>query len=127
MVRNNRTLFQYANEANLGLTTRECENIVRTKEFMAVMRVERNRFYKELANDPTRSRSTAVGQLLFIVQKLIEAEQYDKAGASLSQLFKVEGWTNDQTQLNIFNDLNSKDIDSLRRKLQGKVDSATVN
>ena len=123
IVRENKTLFQWCNEHNKGLTSRECENIARTKEFQAVIRAERNKFYKELANDPTRSRTTAVGQLLFSVQKLIEAEQYDKAVAALAQLFKVEGWTQDQTSVNIFNDLNAKDIDALRRKVQGKIAS----
>lgn len=123
MTRNNKTLFAWSNENNKGLRAVECENIVRTKEFMAAMRAARNRFYKELSTDPTRSRNTAVGQLLFAVQKLLENEQYDKAVAALAHLFKVEGWTTDQAQVNIFNDLNAKDIDALRKKMQEKKDN----
>jgi len=120
IVRQGRTLFQYCNEAKLGITSREAENIARTKEFQACLRVERNKVYKELSTDPTRSRTTAVGQLLFAIQKLLENEQYDKAVTALTNLFKIEGWTNDQASINIFNDLNAKDIDALKRKIQEK-------
>ena len=127
MVRNNKTLFQYANEANLGITSRECENVSRTKEFAEALRIERNRFYKELSIDPSRSRNTAVGQLLFTIQKLLENESYDKAAASLALLFKVEGWTSDSAQVNIFQDLNAKDIDALRAKLAPKPKQPLAN
>jgi hypothetical protein len=124
MVRNEYTLFRFANENNLGLKSTECENIARTKEFQAALRAARNRFYKELSTDPTRSRNTAVGQLLFAIQRLLEGEQYDKAVTALSQLFKAEGWTSDQAQLTIFNELSGKDIEGLRARLRGK-DAAT--
>jgi hypothetical protein len=121
IVRQDKTLFQYACEHNLGLKAVECQNIVRTKEFQAAIRAERNRFYKELSTDPTRNRNTAVGQILFAIQKLLDNEQYDKAVGALTQLAKIEGWTSDAAQVSIFNDLNSKDIDALRSKLQKKV------
>ena len=121
IVRNEKTLFQFANEANLGLTSTECQNIARTKEFQAALRAERNRFYKELSTDPSRSRNTAIGQLLFAITKLLEGEQYDKAVGAIAQLFKAEGWTSDSAQLNIFNDLNAKDIEGLKKKLQDKI------
>lgn len=120
IVRNEKTLFQWANETNRGLTSTECQNISRTKEFQNALRAERNRYYKELSTDPTRSRNTAVGQLLFAVQKLLEAENYDKAVTALAQLFKVEGWTSDSAQISIFNDLNANDIEGLRKKLKDK-------
>lgn len=117
IVREEKTLYAWANENKMGLTSTECANIARTKEFQAALRAERNRFYKELATDQDRSRNTAVGQLIFAIQKLLEAEQYDKAVSSLAQLFKVEGWTSDTAQVNVFNELNSKDIEGLKRRL----------
>ena len=121
IVRQGQTLFQWSNEHNKGLTSRECENVARTKEFQNVLRRMRNQLYKELSTDPSRSRSTAIGQLLFAVQKLLEGEQYDKAVTALVALAKLEGWTSDQAQLNIFNDLNAKDIEELKKKLQDKM------
>lgn len=118
IVREEKTLYAWANEAKLGLTSTECANIARTKEFQAALRAERNKFYKELATDQDRSRNVAVGQLIFAISKLLEAEQYDKAVSSLAQLFKVEGWTTDQAQINVFNELNAKDIEGLKKRLQ---------
>ena len=123
VVRQDKTLFQFSNENNLGLTSTECQNVARTKEFQSVLRSERNKFYKELSTDPSRSRSTAIGQLLFAVQKLLEGEQYDKAVTALVALAKLEGWTSDQAQLNIFNDLNAKDIEGLKKKLKDRINS----
>ena len=127
MVRNGVTLFQWANEHDKGLLKSECESILKTPEWQAVLRAERNRFYKELANDPTRSRNVAVGQLLFAIQRLLEVEQYDKAVSALTQLFKVEGWSKDETAINIFNELNAKDFDSIRARLKTKELPAQVN
>lgn len=127
IVRRGLSLFQFTNEAGLGITSRECENIARTKEFSEVLRTERNKFYKELAVDPSRSRNTAVGQLLFAIQKLLENEQWDKAVSALAQLFKSEGWVSDGAQVNIFQDLNAKDIEALRSKLGPKAKQPQVN
>lgn len=120
MVRNGKSLFQWTNENNKGLKKLECDEIAKTPEFMLALRTARNKYYKELATDPTRSRNTAVGQLLYAVERLMDAGLYDKAVAALSQLFKVEGWSNDQTQVNIFQDLNAKDIEALRKKIKAE-------
>jgi hypothetical protein len=127
MVRNGKTLFRWSNEHNKGLTSTECENVARTKEFQACLRAERNKLYAELAKDPTRSKNTALGQMLFAIQKLIENEQFDKAVAAITQLAKLEGWTTDSTQVSIINDISSKDIDALRQKLRDKLPKTLVN
>jgi hypothetical protein len=116
IVRHDRTLFQWANENNMGITSTECNNISRTKEFMAALRACRNRYYKELANDPSRNRAAAVGRLLHIIDKLIEVQQFDKASSALVQLLKAEGWSNEQTNVNI-NEVTGKDIEALRAKV----------
>ena len=120
ITREGKTLYAYANEQKMGLTSTECANIARTKEFQAALRAARNVYYKELATDPDRSRNVAVGQLIYAVAKLLDAELYDKAVAALAQLFKVEGWTSDQANVNIFNDITAKNIDDLKRTLEAK-------
>lgn len=127
IVRSEKTLFQFSNESNLGLTSRECENIARTKEFQTVLRTERNKYYKELATDSSRSRNTAVGQLIFSITKLIETESYDKAVAAIAQLAKLEGWTSDQAQISVINDLTGKDIEALRARLAKKMEGKLPN
>jgi hypothetical protein len=106
------------NEAGLGMTKRECEDILRTGEFQKVLRTERNKFFKELANDPSRNRNVAVGQLLFAIQNLLDSEHYDKAVSAIAQLFKAEGWTSDGAAINIFNELKGSDIQALRDRLR---------
>lgn len=112
------SLFAATDRLGLGIRNAECENIVRTKAFKKVLETERNKLYKELANDPSRNRTAAVGQLVFIINRMVELEQYDKAAKAIMDLAKLEGWTSEQTTLNIFNDLNAKDLAALRAKFQ---------
>lgn len=114
-----KNLFEYCNEHNLAIRKQECDAILKTPEWQAAIRASRNKFFKELASDPQRSRNTAVGQLLYAVQRLLEVESYDKAVAALSQLFKVEGWNKEaNAQVNIFQDLSSRDFAAIRERLK---------
>lgn len=116
MVREGKSLFLYSNEKDLGLTQRECENTLRTKTFQEVLRTRRNVYYKEIANDPSLSRAAVKGQLVLAINKMLEKEQFDKAANAIMQLAKLEGWTSDGTNVNVFNDLTAKDFTELRKK-----------
>lgn len=120
MIREGKSLFNYTNEANLGLTARECENILRTKKFQEILRTRRNLFYKEVANDASLSRAAVKGQLVFAISKMLENGQFDKAANAIMQLAKLEGWTSDGTNVNVFNDLSQADLVKLREKFNGK-------
>lgn len=127
IVRQGKTLFQYVNEANLGLTTSDCKKVAETAEFQACLRVERNKFYKELARDNSRTRGTAIGQLLYAIEQMLNKEQYDKAANAIIQLFKAEGWLNEGTQVNIIESLKGNDIDALRRKIEEQKKAKLAN
>jgi len=127
MVREEISLFAATQTLDLGITNRECENIVRTKGFIEVLRNERNKFYKELANDPSRNRNSAVGQLVLAITKMMESEQYDKAVTAIMSLAKLEGWSSDSANVNIFNDMTAKDLAALRTKFAGQKKSLEVN
>lgn len=116
IVREQKTLFLFSNEKGLGLTQRECEAVLRTRAFQEVIRVRRNHYYKELANDPSLSRQAVKGQLVHAITKLIEKGQEDKAVTAIMSLAKFEGWTSDGTNVNVFNDLTQKDLIELRKK-----------
>lgn len=118
IVREGKTLFAYANEADLGLISRECENIVKTKYFQEVLRTRRNVYYKEIANDPSLSRASFKGQLAVAIQKMMENQQYDKAAAAIMSLAKFEGWTSEGTNVQVFNDLSHADLIKLREKFK---------
>lgn len=118
IVREGKSLFQFANESDLGLTSRECENVLRTKAFQEVLRNRRNLYYKEIAQDPSLSRAAVKGQLVLAITKMLEKEQYDKAANAIMQLAKLEGWTSDGTNVNVFNDLTHKDLLALKDKFK---------
>lgn len=120
MVSKGVNLFAATQELDLGIRSSECESIVHSKEFQAALRAERNRFYKEIASDPARSRNTAVGQLLFAIERMIETESYDKAANAIIQLAKIEGWTNDNAGANLFFDLSGKDLAALKNKVKAQ-------
>lgn len=121
IVREGKSLFAYVNEKDLGLTNRECEAVTKRKEFQEVLRVRRNIYYKELANDASLSRAAVKGQLVLTITKLLEKEQFDKAANAIMQLAKFEGWTSDGTNVNVFNDLTAKDLADLRTKFTNKL------
>lgn len=118
MVRDGLSLFGATNMLDLGIRNSECEVIQLTPEFQAVIRAERNKFYKELADDPTRSRRAAVGRLVFLVDRLIEREQFEKAANALMQLAKLESWISEGANISIFQDLSQKDLEALRIKFK---------
>jgi hypothetical protein len=118
IVREGKSLFQYTNEADLGLTSRECDNTLRTKAFQEVLRTRRNLYYKEIAQDPSLSRAAVKGQLVLAINKMLEKEQFDKAANAIMQLAKLEGWTSDGTNVNVFNELTAKDLATLRDKFK---------
>lgn len=119
MVREDISLFGATQKLELGIRPAECDNIVRTKRFQEILREERNKHYKELADDPSRTKRAAVGRLVFIIEQLIEKQQYEKASAAIMQLAKLEGWTDDKASINVFNDLSAKDLEALRSKFKG--------
>ena len=110
MVRDQKSLFLVSNELDLGLTQKQCVDIAQTEEFGQVLRGERNRFYKELASDPNRSKMSNVGNLLFCADQLIAGKQYDKAAAVLMNIMKAEGQLEDKSTVSIFGDVTQKDI-----------------
>lgn len=118
IVREGKTLFAYSNEKDLGLTLRECENVQKRKEFQEVLRARRNVYHKEIAGDSSFSRAAAKGQLMVAINKMMEKEQYDKAAAAIMNLAKLEGWTSDGTNVNVFADLTSADLAKLREKFK---------
>jgi hypothetical protein len=124
MVRESKTLAQAVLELEIpDITTREAANIERTKTFQRVLWSERHRFHKELANDPNRNKAAAIGQLQYVIQKLIEENKWDKAAEAILKMAKIEGWVGEQTQVNVFGSLSQDDINKLREEVRKQSDS----
>jgi hypothetical protein len=116
-VREDKSLFQCSNELDLGLTVKELESLQRDKDFAAVLRTERWRFYKEIAADPNRSKTSAIGSLLFLADRLIAKGAEDKGAKILLDVCKLEGWLSDSTEVNIFGDVSQADINKLKERV----------
>lgn len=116
MVREGKNLFLYCNENDLGLTQRECENVLKTKLFQEVLRTRRNVYYKEVANDPSLSRAAIKGQIVLAINKMMEMGLWEKACNAAMQLAKLEGWTSDASNVNVFQEFTQKDIDAMKKK-----------
>ena len=101
------------------LTGQEAENTYRSKSFQRVLRSERNRFFIEIASDPDRTKQTAVGHLLFALEKLSEAGEYKEVAEGLLKLARIEGWTTgEKAEINVFGGLSTQELDNIRKKIQ---------
>ena len=118
VVRENMPFRAAAHEAGAQITTVEAENIYRRKSFQKILWAERNKFYAEVANEPGRNKTSAVGLMHLLVHKLIEAGEFDKALEGITKLAKLEGWLNPETQINIMQELTGKDLTRLRKELE---------
>jgi hypothetical protein len=118
MVREDKDIFVSATELELGLTSAECAKVTKNKTFQKLLRGYRNELYNELARDPRRSKDTLVGKAIFSIEKLMEAEQYDKAMTGILSLAKIEGYVGSDTNVNVFSGLSTKDMADLKAKLK---------
>ena len=116
-VREDKSLFQVSNELNLGCTVKELEALARDKDFASLLRTERWKFYKEIAADPNRSKTSAIGSLLFLADRLIAKGMEDKAARVILDVAKMEGWLDEKTQINLFGDVSQADINKMREKI----------
>lgn len=118
MVQHDKDLWVSASELGLGLTSEECQKVSKNKIFQKMLRVERTKAYNELARDPSRSKDTLIGKAIFSIDKLMEAGQFDKALTGILSLAKIEGIVGNDTNINLFSGLSTKDMEALKSKLK---------
>ena len=118
IAREGKTPWQAFNEVGAECTQHESEQIFKSNTFQKILRTERERFHRELANTPGRDKTSAIGLLYHLVQKLIDSGEYDKAIAGLEKLMKAEGWTGADQNVNVFAGLSPKDFALLKTELQ---------
>lgn len=98
----------------------EAELVGRRREFQDILRVERNKYHAMVANDPSRTKSTVLGRLAVIADRLTAEGELDKAAVVLEKIAKIEGWAGADSNVNIFSGLTARDIAEARDRLQGK-------
>src|SRR5882672_4177589 len=83
MVRLSLSLKQAALEIGHPLDSDEADKVSRRREFQEILRVERNKFYAAIANDPTRTKSVVLGKLWDLADKLMLEGEHEKAAGVL--------------------------------------------
>jgi hypothetical protein len=127
MVREDKTLYAAAMELNIPITSREAENLTRTKTFQRVLWQERHKLQKEIALDPERNKQSLIGQMAMIAQKLIEQDKFDKAAEVLFKLARIEGHVGPETQVTVLEKFTQSELDAAREKLGKLKNEQTVN
>lgn len=128
MAREGLTFAEAATRLNHPITREEASKAFKTKQFQALLRAERLRYYAEVGRNPEWSRKTAIGQLLVCIQELMTAGEYDKAAEVILKATKVEGWLGNETQVTVFNGLSQQQLEQIRSRLkpaEGKNDRGT--
>jgi hypothetical protein len=119
MVRDDCGLSTACTRLSIPITSVECDSVYKSKEFQRILRTQRIKFYNELANDPTRTKRTAIGILLHAMEKLVESGAYDKVPNSVFQLARIEGWVGPEGNVNVFAGLTASELAQVRRKVAG--------
>ena len=126
MVQKGHNLRQAALELEIPLTSADAEKIQRRKTFQSVIWTERQRFFQEIGRDPMRTKEAVLGRQEFLIQKLIESGDYDKAAQANVKLAQMEGWTGADSQVNIFAGLSAKDIEEAKKFLNEQAKGPTA-
>lgn len=117
IVRQGVPLRQAAAELEVDLTSAECDKVYKSDAFQEILQAERNKYTKDLANTPGRDKSAALGLLVYLIQKLIDEQQWDKAVVALEKLMKAEGWTGAESNINVFQGLTAKEYAQLLQEI----------
>jgi len=117
MVNEGVSFLQACVELNLKVDADEAEACSRRKEFQEILRSEKNKYHQMIANDPSRTKSVVLGQLVVLADKLTREGEYDKAAGVLEKLAKLEGWQGADSNVNIFAGLTAKDIAEARGRI----------
>lgn len=117
MVRNNVSLKQAALDLEIKLDPDEVTRLAKRKDFQEILRIESNKFYAAVANDPTRTKSAALGRMWVLVDRLTANGELEKAALTLDKLAKMEGWSGNEGNINIFSGLTQRDIQEAKERI----------
>jgi hypothetical protein len=123
MVRNRVSIKEAAFEIGHALEPAEITRLLRRKDFQEILRVEENRYFASVANDPSRTKSVALGRMWVSAEALARDGEHDKAVQALERISKVEGWIGPENNVNIFAGLTAKEIENARKELEGKLNA----
>ena len=119
MVRTGVSLKQAAVEVGHPLDPDEAELVGRRRDFSDILRNERNKYNAMVANDPSRTKSSLLGRMAILADRLTAEGELDKAAVVLEKLAKIEGWAGADSNVNVFSGLTARDLLEARERLTG--------
>jgi hypothetical protein len=118
MVRHQKGVFEASIELDLGLRKEECEQLYKQIAFQRVLRTARIKLANEIGQDPNIQKETMLGMLFVCIQKLMEQDQYDKAGTQVVNYAKIAGMTAPDAGVNLILGLSGKELAEMKKKIQ---------
>ena len=117
MAREGVSLREAATRLKAPITSEQAASTFRLRGFQKLLRSERNRFFLEIGQDAAWSKRTAIGQMLYLVSRLIDEGQHDKALEGLLKVARTEGWLGAESNVNVFASVSDKELADMRLKL----------
>ena len=117
MVRESKSLAQAVTDLGVSLSTVDVKKVEKRPSFQRLLWDARNKWNREIADIPSRTKQSTIGQLQLIAEKLIQEGAFDKAAEVLFKLAKLENWVGETGTVNVFGGLSQRDIDDLKKKL----------
>jgi|GEM_PF-6126440 hypothetical protein len=127
MARTGCSLKEAATILAAPVTTEDIQVLLRRQSFQRILWEARYRFFKEIGSDPQLSKETAIGKLVSLAQKLEEEGSHDKAAEAWFKVIKTAGWVGPENQISVFGELTQKDLESIRKKVEGDMKSVRPN
>lgn len=120
MAREGISLREAATRLKAPITSEQAASTFRLRGFQKLLRSERNRFFLEIGQDAAWSKRTAIGQMLYLVSRLIDEGQHDKALEGLLKVARTEGWLGAESNVNVFAGLSDKELSELKNRVAAK-------
>lgn len=89
----------------------------RRRTFQKMLLSAKGHYYAALGKDPIKSKNAVVGRMLWLVDKLVEAGDFEKAGELLFKVGKAEGYIGPEIQMNNFYGVTDQELEAAREKL----------
>jgi hypothetical protein len=118
LVREGMDIWDAAQELELGLQPEFVKKLLTNPTFKAVIGLERVRYYREIGSDPKRDKDYLVGMNRYIIEKLIEEEEFKDAAEAIQKCAKLEGHIGPDVTANVFGNLSPSELSAVIEKLK---------
>ena len=118
MARSGCSLVMAATELGEKVTSEEANKVLRKKAFQDLLWEAKHRHFNQLGSNPNFKKDTAIGKLLDLSRKLEEEGNFDRSAEVLFKIAKLNNWVGPESTVNVFGDLNERDLQAIREKIE---------